>query len=326
MAAASRAEVIALPHAAPIFERASVAFRAIEDDADPGSVADSLDRSRPDVLVTGTSRHAGRDAAWWDAASSRGIPTLAVLDHWDHYVERFTVRRPFDRLPSRVAVMDERARRALVGSGCPPERLVVTGQPALEAVLEAPLVGGEAARQGWGVTGADRVILFVSEPLASDYGGAHPYDETQALAILLEAAAYLRARIVVRPHPRQSPNDMGPDIARVTIDRTPSPRAAMAGADTITGMTSIFLLEAALAGAPVLSIQPSGDVYPIGGDCPDLIAIARTVSAARAWLMDPDHQRRLLGPERVARNRKCGFVPGATARVLHEIERLRLGR
>lgn len=272
--------------------------------------------------MTGTSRHAERDGEWWKAASARGIPTLAVLDHWDQYVERFTVRRPFDRLPTRVAVMDERARRAMIRYGCPADRIVVTGHPALEAVLEAPLVGRDDARRAWGLADADWAILFVSEPLASDFGGTYPFDETQVLGILLEATSDLTASVVVRPHPRQPATPFAQDAARMRLDRTASPRGAMAGADTIVGMTSMFLLEAALSGAPVLSIQPTSEPYPIAGDCPSLIPIARTVAAARAWLTEPDHRHRAGEAERRARNLGCGFVPGATARVLREVERL----
>ncbi len=320
----ARAEVVAYPSAATVFERAGLKPRAIVDD-DAAAVRSILGDFRPDVLVTGTSHDAGQENVWWTAARERGIPSLAVLDHWDNYAERFTVRRPFDALPDRITVMDERALAALIGHGCPPELVVITGQPAFDALLEAQPPGRDEARRAWSVDPRNWVILFASEPISSDHV-VRQYNETQALAVLLEATATLPATVLVRPHPRQSQDSILSVFPTVRIDRTRRPHDALAGADTIVGMESMFLLEAAIAGAPVLSVQPSPLQYPVPGNCRSLIATARTAGETRAWLEDPGHQRRLVEAKRIARNRACGFFPGATARVLREVERLLASR
>lgn len=325
VAIASQADVVAFPHAAPFFERAGITIRALEDDRDGRIAQQLLEELRPRVLVTGTSLRVERDGQWWAAARECGTPSLAVLDHWSHYAERFTVRQPFDRLPDRVAVMDERAADALRQLGFPAERLVVTGQPALDAVLEARPRGRAAARAQWGVTTETRVVLFASEPIAGDLGGASPYDQTDALDVLVRAMAGMEVdtTIVVRHHPREGRDLIAKRFPELRIDSVPSARAAMAGADTVVGITSIFLLEAALAGIPVLSVQPVAAPQPVPGERWELIALARTSEEARAWLDDPAHRAPLSENARRKRNSASGFHPGATERVLEQAGRLR---
>lgn len=317
------------------FGRLGIVCDGPSDDDDPDEVVRSIERIDPEVLLTGTSLRVKRDALWWEAARGRSIPTVAVLDHWSRYKERFTEEVAFDRLPDLIAVMDESARSRMATLGCPIERLVVTGQPAFDELLEGGVGDRAGARQKWGLSGDGRTVLFVSEPLVKDMAPRPLFTEHAVLELLLQAVADMPVRVVVRPHPRESREVVAVAVAASTRDAVLDPglanAMALAGADTVVGISSILLLEAALAGLPVLSIQPFPDaeLSTLTTHFPDLIALARTAGQTRAWLADPDQQRRLSDAARRDRNFRSGLVPGATERIwklLTMVARTRAGQ
>ncbi len=124
--------VVGFRYAEPVFRQHELPLWVCDDDCDTPGVAERLiGRERPDFVLTGTSMKAQRDGAFWATAQAHSIPTLAVLDHWSHYWERFSDENGprFAYMPDAIAVMDASARHALIETGCPPERIIVTGQP-----------------------------------------------------------------------------------------------------------------------------------------------------------------------------------------------------
>lgn len=85
------------------------------------------------------------------------------------------------------------------------------------------------------------------------------------------------------------------------------PRDTMAGADTVIGMASIFLLEAALAGKPVLSVQP-GMVSEWTQHFSALIAMARSVEEVQHWCKIASNRAVLGQKARIERNAVTGFA------------------
>ena len=158
--------------------------------------------------------------------------------------------------------------------------MVVTGQPYLEATADAlrsveTMTAGQTIRKGWlrqSGQGADAaVVLFASDPVARDMGPGtehyRGYDEYDTLRGLVQALDDVRpalaraAVLVLKPHPSQSQAEVtslqrqpGAEDALLT---TEAPWPSIAAADVVVGMTSMMLLEAALAGKPAISFQPS---------------------------------------------------------------------
>jgi hypothetical protein len=279
-----------------------------------------LDRLRPDLMLTGTSRKelVLRDGQWWRAGAARDIPTVALLDHWVGYREKFSAVAPYDHLPDVVAVMDEYARQCMLDFGCPADRLVVTGQPALDGLLGGELSGRIEVRRRWNVGSEDWVVLFASEPVSQDFGNRFGYDEQTVLRAVLEAVRGLPMTLVVRPHPREARDRLQAVVDEAGIpvryESNLTSRQTLAGADTVVGMTSIFLLEAALAGRPVLSVQP-GEALEWTGHFQALVMTVKEQSQIRQWLSDSANRRPLESKGRAARNLASGFVSGATQRV-----------
>ena len=141
-------------------------------------VAALLRRERPDALLTGTSMQPEDDAAWWEAARRVGTPSLALLDHWCNYSERFSASAPFDCMPDVIGVMDDAGARELIDAGCSETRVWVTGQPHFDEFAHSPESRDrESVRRELGVPPDGALMVFASEPQERFYGNALGYTE-----------------------------------------------------------------------------------------------------------------------------------------------------
>ena len=249
----------------------------------PETLRDFLKNEYPDVVITGTSADDFTEKYLWNVSWELGIPSMAILDQWVNYgirfssysvndIEEYARDRAHPFLPTRIVAPDEYAQKEMMVEGLPEERIVVCGQPYFETVLstkEDPITVAhfhEANR----LTSEDFVVVFASEPVTTTYGdGALRYWGYNELTILsslvqiLNDVASETARpvtLVVRPHPKEG-RDHFLDIlgkcrnVRWIIDTDSLPWTLMNRADLVCGMSSMFLIESAILGQPVLSIQ-----------------------------------------------------------------------
>lgn len=219
-----------------------------------------LEQRSIDSVLTGTSFEAGLDGRFWSAAGVAGVPAVALLDHWCNYAERFSDRARMDCLPDALAVMDEAAASALRAVGFPPVRIHITGHPHLDEI--APVTRGERtlARRALGVSDDRQIVTFASEPVVPGADRDLGYTAAGALEAVRRAIAGVApdALLVIRPHPRERELAAPSCEPETIVARIGTPREATAASDVMTGMGSILLLEAALAGIPTLSVRPNG--------------------------------------------------------------------
>ncbi len=310
--------VVAWGNAAAVFGEHGQAVREFSFEPDPREIVALLDELAAAAVLTGTSLRVELDGRFWSAAREARIPSVALLDHWKNYAERFSLELPFDTLPTVVAVMDDVAADELARRGCPPERIRVTGQPrfdALAAVDATELRRG--ARERLGIEETRRVVVFASEPRGAPWDDGTDVTQHEALGLLLDelAVSAPEALVLVKLHPVEpnapEPREGGPEV-RVLRD-WPIPELA-AATDLFVGMTSIVLLDAALLGAPTLSIRrrdaPSQFV--------DLHADLISTVTSRAELRRGIENALAHGRRRVASN----VVPGAAQRVCRLVAEL----
>ena len=267
---------VACAQAALVWERAGLAHQRTSMDSSE-DLNRFLAEEEPDALLLGTSWGQTLDKRLLRMGEERGIPSVAVVDSWMHYRERF-FNAEVGRLclPTKIAVPDQRAAAEARIAGLPQDRLEITGHPHLSEVTSAfqshaLQAQAHALRRRW-LAGRREgpVVLFVSEAF-SQYnvaGSAYyfGYTEVEALEGLVEAVERLEAdgsdpiRLVVKLHPRQfdEPISRGPAASRrdMVVVGQESPWACLLAADVIVGMSSMLLLEAALAGKPVISFRP----------------------------------------------------------------------
>ncbi len=229
----------------------------------PADAVPDLSLWQPDLVITGTSALALYDCRLWAAARDLGIPSLAAIEAWTNLDARF--RRAGIRIqPDWMAVPDEGCRADLVALGFAAARVVVGGQPHLEDMA------GRLRRARAGRTADPRrapVLAFFSEPIKEDYpDGRRGLDQYGVFRTAIRAMTALApVRVALCLHPREPSDWWGAEL-----DRLDPPRgievvvseegsfALAASCDGALGVTTMVLVEAVLAGVPVLSLQPGG--------------------------------------------------------------------
>jgi hypothetical protein len=279
-----RVRVLASPQAAPAFAALDLATEECVAAPSLEEAASMLRADRPAVLLAGSTYGPVEPEKPMILASRVvGVPSLVVLDFWSNYRPRFSdASGDLTYLPDRIAVMDERARSEMVAEGFSADRLLVVGTPVFDTLQETRAAftpsDRRARRAQLGAAADDRVVLFVSQPLAEVYGDSLGYTEhivLPALTRALDALAErhdLRIVLSVRPHPREEPSALAlPATRRVRLARAEgaSGRAWALTADLVVGMNSMLLLEACYLGCIVLSFQPGlqqPDLLPTNRD------------------------------------------------------------
>jgi hypothetical protein len=302
-----RLRVFGYRQAFTLWLRQGLDVEALPDDR----AVDPIEFVRDDavaLLLTATSVNGvDHERSFRRWASWASVASVAVLDFWSNYSARFrNGSNGVLELPSAIAIMDARAHSEMVAEGFPAERLVVTGQPAFDAIETFRAAWSETkrreARKRLSVEMGCKAVLFVSQPLSEmawltgSVGAA--IDEREILdrvaASLEEIAATDATEIVlaVRPHPRQqleqSDLPSGSHV-RVMLAANGEPWPAVLAADVVVGMTSVLLVEACLLGCTVVSVQPGGnatDPLPTSrsGDSVAVYDVAELTGALRRAL------------------------------------------
>jgi hypothetical protein len=253
------------------------------------SITELLASERPDLIATATSADDFSERFFWKSAEALGIPSFAILDQWLNYGVRFSafqvseIRRYLQNpshpyLPSKILLMDEKAKAEAVHEGLGADRLVVTGQPHFQCFLRgSESIGAnevQAIRARFGAEPGDRLITFASEPICDTYGGEEAgcafwgYNERSIFAALMDGiretaeSHAIRVGIVIRPHPKESRGYFENLVANrtearvfLTIERNIESVKLIKASDLVCGMSSMFLIEAAIMDIPIMSLQ-----------------------------------------------------------------------
>jgi hypothetical protein len=274
-----------------------------------------LQQLRPDVVVATNSPRSEQAAI--EAAQALGIPTLSMVDLFalpgDPYRER-RVRA------DRITVLAEATRRNLVDAGVDPERIVVTGNPAFDA-LAGTQAQAEAARwraeRGWN---ARPVVLWAGHMEPDD---ADPRWAGAALgqAVQQQLVDFTLARddvgLAVRYHPNEwhrfTPPPPHPRLHWSRPDREPL-LPVLAAADVVVVQATTVGAQAHAAGKQVIALPFSPLVQRSGMDYGRL---GMGVAAADLPAL-PELLSQQLRPARRDAP-AAGPQGGAAARVAHEI-------
>ena len=282
---------------------------------------EELERQSPDLLVTATG-FADFEPSLWRLGRRLGIRSVAAIESWTNLRRRFPEDGGDLNQPDVLCVVDEWMRDRLLEEEWCRARLHVIGQPHLEA-----LVGRLAKRRVKRVSGDIPMLVFFSETLRQDFPGDGPgYDQYSVGEKLVAALAGLGPlSLIIQPHPREdrevwkgwlAERDIPPGISvRIGGDSTESLLVACDGA---IGMTTMVLVEAALLGVPVLSLQPGRKkiVNPVLDDLEGVRVVADgavTISAVADFVG-------ALGRQNATGGRLSPVLKGAGNRFLAALE------
>lgn len=208
--------------------------------------------AQADVLLSGTGWASDLEFDARLLARQRGLHTIAMLDHWVNYQERF-VRHGQTVLPDQIWVCDEDAHG--IAQGCFPGLTVICVpndylQEQVAALPPADSIADE--------------LLYVLEPARTDWGQGVP-GEFQALDYFAERWSLIEASddipIRLRPHPSDPVGKYDDWIGRhahlnVSLDNSFDLHTALARASRVAGCESFGMVVALAAGRRVYCTLP----------------------------------------------------------------------
>jgi hypothetical protein len=228
-----------------------------------------LRRLDPDVVVTTNSPRSEQAAI--EAAALLGIPSLSMVDLFALPGDPFLQRRVH---ASRIAVVAESTRANLVAAGIEPQRVAVTGNPVLDAlVLPEAVEAGRRWRAERGWSDAANVVLWAGHKEPADAQPAAWAGTGLGTAVQQRLVQWLEtdrdACLAVRYHPNEwnefAPPSPHPRIHWSRPDQEPLLPVLMA-ADTVVVQATTVGVQAHAAGKRLLGLVFSPLVRRTGMD------------------------------------------------------------
>lgn len=244
-----------------------------------------LERLQPDVVVSTNSPRS--EQAVVEAAAALGIPSLSMVDLFALPGDAF-LARPVHA--SRITVLAEATRDNLVAAGVAPDRIVVTGNPAFDALLtpEAQAEGRiwRAARAWEG----RHVVLWAGHKEADDAEPPAWAGTRLGQAVQQRLVDWVLSRddlcLAVRYHPNEW-HDFTPPLHHPRLHWS-QPGAeglvpVLLGADQVVVQATTVGAQAHAAGKRVVSLEFSPLVRRTGMDYARL-GLAQGASSLEALL------------------------------------------
>jgi len=232
---------------------------------------DNLDLHPYSFVLAGTSISGNLEKSFVSKAREQNVPVFSVLDHWCEYNVRFKDEEGrLNAIPDIIFVPDEIARHDLLDMGVPGQQIIISGHPAFDVARKAAEGFSKERREAvlrCLSRGCQEYVLFVSEPVEDDHGDKNlGYSEFSILDGLCHSLSQLEEEahisLVIKLHPREHESKYdsvvrkyrGLNIISVKdeIDRFD----LMLSAKLVLGISSMFLLEAAVLGLPAYCIAP----------------------------------------------------------------------
>ena len=167
----------------------------------PGESRYSLDLSwieQASLIVTGTGWESDVEHKARKIAQEFKVPSVAILDHWTNFRERF-IRNGEEVLPNEFWVVDDYAEQKI-------KEFFPSG-----AVFRIPDYYAERELAKLNPINEDTpdVLLYLAEPMRSDWGKREP-GEFQALRYFLDRLPFIglppNTKICLRLHPSENPD------------------------------------------------------------------------------------------------------------------------
>lgn len=215
------------------------------------------------LIVTGTCLGDGLDKELVVTGKSRGIPTIAIVDHWTFMEQRFIDSAGCKVVPDEIIVNDEFARGRAIKAGLAKKHIHALGNPVLESgeIKECRSKDNSDWDDPPHKIAGGKTILFVSEQLSLDYENnlynSEGYDEFEVLEDICSVLTP-KDSLEIKLHPQESRNKYDAYLSdRVSIvDSSVTLLTLLLKPDFVIGMRSMLLLEASNIRHDIISYRP----------------------------------------------------------------------
>lgn len=245
-------------------------------------------KEAPDFLITGTSADDFTEKYLWECAQGLKIPSFAILDQWMNYGLRFSKfgvselneyekEKEHIYLPSKILVMDNYAKEQMIKEGIEEDKILVSGHPYFDYLINKKETMSDKVIKDFRKTlrfdEDDYVITYASEPISKTYNESDNsehywgYNERTIFKEFISVLNYVvqkankKIKLIIRLHHKENENNYNDcidnidDNISVIIDRKLNGFKLMCASDLICGMSSMFLIESAVLGRQIISIQ-----------------------------------------------------------------------
>jgi hypothetical protein len=342
--------LLAKDYALPIFQRHNLEhkiYHTHSKEALATLIRDYWHGLMPDVVLTSATSLPWSDMTerlLWRWAGEHSVPSIAIVDQWQNYGVRFSGCQADEHiayLPTRITTLDDRAKQEMIKEGIPEELIVVTGQPAFDALFDEKKAftpsDRQTVREKVGAETGSFLVVFVSEAFQRDFSDSLGYTEASTLEFLIRTLSAIveetgiKLHLVVKFHPQNIPSDFtGLDFSQSSlkfpiniIRQEIRPRPLVLASDLVVGMTSVLLVESILLGLPTISVTLNSKKMDIGlvaisvGALPWLRLEDKAAESIGELIKDPDFRKRWLEQQKA-----LNVLPDATGRVVREVEKL----
>lgn len=314
-------KVFSGPTAAPVFIREHVKHTIAEGAAE---ITAWLEQEAPRVawILTGTSWLPEVEAAVWSKAKSLEVFSVAFVDNWGGYRNRFGSALETNSMPDVIAAVDAAMRSEIMEVLGSATDVSVVGHPALERLARSSSTRDDALRAELGIATEDLLIMWVADGIYRNPPPGFPtpeslgYSDEEILEKLLPCLNVIgerrRLHVLLRHHPAS------PDPGLVLMlranalfpwqvcDALPKLRLILAS-DIVIGGSSMILLEAALLQRTSVScLHDKAAAFPLLDRNRDLISLIDSCEELDTLLMR--HQK----PEPISRR----FVENAVGNLV----------
>lgn len=212
-----------------------------------------------DRLISGTGWASSLEHDARVLAAARGIPSVAVVDHWTNYPKRFE-REGSLQMPDEVWVTDPYALQ-LAEQSFPGHPVSVFENTYMKAQVQQVF---EKTPRG----PADKTtrVLYVLEPIRNDRVPGNEPGEFVCLRFFLKNLDKIfpkacKLEICLRPHPSETPEkyadfEADTERQRIWVDRDGDLAQQIAEANSVVGVDTFALVIALAAGKSCLSTVP----------------------------------------------------------------------
>jgi hypothetical protein len=219
-------------------------------------IFEHLSSFKPSLILYGTGWQNHTEYHFLEYAKEHKLPSIAFLDHWTNYRERFGYpsEKWRENLPSFIATHDKESFD-LAKSLDLPNVIAIKNYAQMREILYAKEIFSKVKEED--------LLLFLTEPTAKvaqkSYGDANfwGFDEESVFRdILANKSLFCCQNILIRLHPSDSPlNYKKIDPTAVFSNKTLL--EDIARAKIIIGIDTVALQSAYLLGKKVISYIPS---------------------------------------------------------------------
>lgn len=240
------------------FDQSKTAWNHLGYNFKKKSISKNRKLDKYNLVLTGTSLDVAGDSFFWNKAEREGVPSIAFVDSWINYFERFTLRKKFDRTPKYIGVIDNLMFQRMLEAGAPKEKLRILGHPRFDKLIELFTQSNSTFPSKKNKT----IVIFTGpagKNVKEEYGYTS-YEVVKEILILFSKSKH-EVKVVLKPHPTENRSVYDSIISEINADvfTTVSnlvPHKLMNQADAVFGMSTILLVDSSKLGIPTYSFQP----------------------------------------------------------------------